>query len=986
MIKRSAIPDRPSMRRRVPPTPPSSLTVAIVLGLALSPVLAIPAATQPPSPIPGLQGPAVIERDVDGMPHINANNTHDVLFLQGWIHAQDRLFQMDLSRRQPSGTLAEVLGPAALGSDVQLRTLGLRRAAEASLPVLSDRSQAALQAYADGVNAWVASHPLPVEYQALELTTFEPWTPVDSVVVGKLIAFGLSFDLDIELTQILSAYQAAGQAGGFDGAALFFEDLFRSAPFDPASTLPDAGVAPPALFPPGVKSPEPGADVRSLADAAREALDRLHPATLELGAEYLEQVKDLPSFQGAVSPRERIQGSNEFVVAGSHTADGRPILANDPHLALDTPATFYQVHLRVPPERLDVIGSGFPGVPFVILGQNARIAWGATTNPLDVTDTFQEQLVIDPNLGAPVATLYQGQPEPLVPIPQQFRFNQPGDGQADNLATAPPGGTVGGTFIPPAVLLVPRRNNGPLIDFDAEAGVGLSVQYTGWGATREIEAFRVWNRARNLEDFLLGLQLFDVGSQNWAYTDVFGNIGYFTSAEMPVREDLQAGQVNGLPPFLIRDGTGGNEWLPVQNPQPEQSLPFEILRFDEMPQLINPPAGYFVNANNDPAGTTLDNNPLNQLRQGGGIYYLNPGYASGFRAGRITRSLEQKIAAGPVTPADLQDVQAEVRLLDAEVLVPHLVSAFDRATASPGGDPQLVALVTDPRIGEAITRLRQWDYSFPTGIPEGFDHADLDGLLSAPSAEEAAASVAATIYSVWRGQVLRRTIDAALEPLGLPSPGSAQAMSALRHLLDTFPQRQGIGASGLDFFPVPGAVSREAARDIALLGALSDALDRLAGAPFERAFDGSTDQDDYRWGRLHRIVLDHPLGAPLSIPPAGGAFPSPLPGLDGIPVDGGFGAVDASSHSARADGVDDFMFGGGPVRRYVGQPGTSEPGPDKFFTAETSLPGGMSGVPGSPFYANLLPRWLTNDTYPLRQAFNAYQPAVVERHRFVPAP
>lgn len=958
----------------------------LVLALILT---TLPLTAQPPIALSQIQSPASIVRDVDGMPHVQASNEHDLFFLQGWIHAQDRLFQMDLSRRQPSGTLAELLGSAALASDVQLRTLGLRRAAEASLPILSQNTRDALQAYADGVNAWVAANPLPVEHTALEITTFEPWTPVDSVVIGKLIAFGLSFDLDIELTQILLAYQTAGEALGFDGAALFFEDLFRSAPFDPAATVPDAGGSVNAIFAPVAAGEEARAEsengLRSLTESARAGLRRLHPATLELASNYLDKVRDLPLFGGAVSPRERIQGSNEFGVAGRFTASGRSLLANDPHLALDTPATFYQIHLRAPRARVDVIGSGFPGVPFVILGQNTRIAWGATTNPLDVTDTFQEQLVIDPDLGLPVATIHDGQQEPTQLIPVTFRYNEIGDAVADNLTTAPGGGQVDGTFIPPVVVLVPRRNDGPLIDIDAGAGIGLSVQYAGFGATREVEAFRVWNYARNLDDFVAGLQLFDVGSQNWAYADVFGNLAYFTSGEMPIREDLQGGAVDGLPPFLIRDGSGGNDWLPVQNLQAEQSLPFEVLTFDEMPKVINPPEGYFVNANNDPAGTTLDNNPFNQLRQGGGVYYLNPGYASGFRAGRIERSVHEKLAAGPVTAEDMKDIQAEVRLLDAEILTPHLVSAFDRATAAPFGDPQLAALVADRRIGEAVTRLRFWDFSFPTGIPEGFDHSDVGGILSPPSADEVEDSIAATIYSVWRGQLIRRTIDAALEPLGVPGPGSAQAMTALRHLLDTFPQQQGIGASGIDFFPAPGALTRESARDIALLGALSDALDLLAGDAFDRAFGGSVDQDDYRWGKLHRIVLDHPLGPPLSIPPAGGAFPSPLPGLDGIPVDGGFGAVDASSHSARADSVDDFMFGSGPVRRYVGRPGTGEPGPDRFFTAETSLPGGMSGVPGSPFYANLLPRWLTNDTYPLRQAFPAYQPLVVERIKFVPA-
>src|SRR5574341_1130398 len=186
-----------------------------------------------------------IVRDGNGIVHISARSEFGLYFAQGWAHARDRLFQMDVSRRQASGTLAELLGPAALASDVQLRTIGLRRAAERSLAVISPAGRAALEAYADGVNAFVASHPLPPEYAALHLTRFSPWTAVDSLAVGKLIAFGLSFDLDLGLTQQLAAYQAAGAAGGFDGSKLLFEDLERSEPFTAASTVPDAGGPPP---------------------------------------------------------------------------------------------------------------------------------------------------------------------------------------------------------------------------------------------------------------------------------------------------------------------------------------------------------------------------------------------------------------------------------------------------------------------------------------------------------------------------------------------------------------------------------------------------------------------------------------------------------------------------------------------------------------------------------------------------------------------
>ncbi|HEY6005268.1 MAG TPA: penicillin acylase family protein, partial [Anaeromyxobacter sp.] len=204
--------------------PSRSLLAALALSLSALPSAAVPEV------VAGLRADASIVRDRNGIAHVRAANEHDLFFLNGWVHAQDRLFQMDVSRRRASGTLAELFGPAALGSDVQLRTIGLRRAAERSLAALSTRARAGLEAYAAGVNAFVAGHALPPEYSALELTRFDPWTPADSVVVGKLISFGLSFDLDADRTQALFAYVQAGAVLHFDGEALFFEDLFRAAP------------------------------------------------------------------------------------------------------------------------------------------------------------------------------------------------------------------------------------------------------------------------------------------------------------------------------------------------------------------------------------------------------------------------------------------------------------------------------------------------------------------------------------------------------------------------------------------------------------------------------------------------------------------------------------------------------------------------------------------------------------------------------------
>lgn len=896
----------------------------------------------PSQALPGLQAAAQLTRDVYGIAHIKAGNEHDLFFLQGYVHAEDRLFQMDTARRQASGTLAELLGPGAIASDVNLRTLGIGRAAVRSVPLMSARVRAAVEAYSDGVNQYVRTHPLPPEYTPLEITRFEPWTVLDTVTVAKSIAFSLSFGLeDLDYTVALLNYQAA--LGSTAGAALFAQDLWRAQPFDPASTVPDASVASAFAHAPRHHAAGKPAALPNLA---------VDPSVLELAREYLERVKVDPVLRHHLDRGNR-PGSNQWAVAGEHTTTGMPLLANDPHLALGTPSTFYPIHLTA--GAYDVMGSGFAGVPFVIVGQNRDIAWGSTVNPMDVTDVYAEQLVPDPASPSGLSSLYLGHREWVIPIPETFRYNQPGNGTPDDVVVAAPGSTIGTTYIPPATLIVPRRNQGPIVQLNTTTGAAVSVQYTGFSGTRELETFLLWDAARNLDDFLDGLQYFDSGTQNTVYVDVRGNVAYFASSEMPLREDLQAQTVKGAPPWFIRNGQGGNEWLPVQHPQPGQAIPYEILPFAEMPHIVNPPAGWVVNANNDPAGTTLDNNPLNQIRTGGGFYYLSPGYDVGFRAGRITQLVRDAIAGGgKISFADMQRFQSNVALLDAEYFVPWIVQALQRAR-TPLADPALAALATAPVI-EAVGRLEAWDFTTPTGIPEGYDAADVDGVLGEPSAAEISASVAATIYSVWRGQFIRQVIDTPLGPM--PKPPGQQAVTALRNLLDQFPVAHGYGASGVNFFAVPGVPNPDDRRDVAILSAMNSALARLAGLDFAPVFD-TADQMAYRWGKLHRITFAHPLGSPFSIPPAGGAFPPPLPGLSGIPTDGGFGAVDASNHDPRAQAWNQFAFTNGPVNRFAAE--AAPPG----VRAESVWPGGTSGVLGSPFYFNLLPLWLTNDTIPL---------------------
>ena len=924
----------------------------LLTGISLT--LLSAAVTAEPVSLPALEGPALITRDVDGIAHVRALSEHDMFVLQGYVHAQDRLYQMDENRRSASGTLAELLGEAALPSDVQLRTIGLRRAADRTWEAMqqaaadgdrvSQRVVAAIEAYAEGVNAYVQSlDHLPPEYGALGLIQFEPWTPVDSIVVGKAIAFTLSFDLaDIDNTIALQTYQGVALAtgGSFDPVALFFEDLFRSQPFDAAATIPDSG---------GDGELQPGSRYRHSRSGAGDR-PKLDPAWAEMGQRYLEKARKVPLLRRTFEHRDGGRGSNNWAVSAALSATGNPLLANDPHLDLNHPSTFYPMH--VTSLGYDAVGNSFAGAPFIITGQNRHFTWGPTTHRMDVTDVFADQVVPDP--GSPSGLSIQlpgGELGHIVPIAESYAANV--------------GGTVVENAFQSTTLTVPARYDGVIVDLDMTAGRALTVQYTGFGPTREFEAFYIWNKGRNLQDFRTGLERFDVGSQNFAYADRKGNIGFFTSAEMPIRADLetQRAPALGIPPYLIRVGAHPlHQWLPQVNAYPGQTTPFEILSPEEMPQVVNPVNGYFVNANNDPLGHTNDNNPLNQLRDTGGIYYLSDGfrYAAGFRAGRIGELIERFLAKGDgkLSVREMAAIQSDVGLFDASFFVPRLIAAY-RAGLEPGADPALAA-AAGAGLADAIEALGDWmtlDYQAKSGIPEGYDAEDPAGHPAASlDAGEIAASVATTIYSVWRTSFATATVDATLDSFALPSgplprPSGAQLMVALKTLVE----RDGASASGLDFF-AGGAADQATNVKVVMLTSLADALGRLSSSEFEAAFGGSTALDDYRWGKLHRIVFDSRLGGPFSIPTGFGFFPAPLAGLDGIPTDGGFYTVDAAGRDVRASGIDGFAFGRGPASRWVSD--VTRWGP----RSTGNWPGGTSAVPGDPFYVfPMLPRWLSND-------------------------
>ncbi|MBT8059715.1 MAG: penicillin acylase family protein, partial [Gammaproteobacteria bacterium] len=508
--------------------------------------------------LPGLSDTVTVYEDQYGVPTIKGSSELDVAYVQGYIHARDRFFQMDFFRKVAQGRGSELVGEAALPNDLQLRTLGLGRAALATWQELDGEIKGILQAYANGVNAWRNNNPLPPEYVGLEITQVEPWTPYDSLCYYKLLAWDLSFDLDeIPNTIDLGAYQMAGDVLGFSGFDLM-NDVAPLLPPDGRVTIPGyidsiGGI--------GQLPAKAGAGESGIERDDAQAGARVSDTTLELARIVEEKFSQSPLLKSFLDGREKDKGSNEWAISGEFTESGYPMVANDPHLSLNTPATFHESNLvyDLGDDAYSVSGVQFPGAAGVIQGCNDHICWGSTVHPMDVNDVFQDPLQSNA-LGLPTHTVHNGVPEPLNVQFQSFFVNVIGDGVPDNRVRANVPLDGGGiTFISP------RRNNGPILGFfDGDA---LISQYTGWGPTFESKFVYEMNKARDMDEFKAALQYFDIGSQNWIYGDVEGNIAYFTSAENPIRSDLAMGTIEGLPPHFIRDGSGAlnNEWLPVMN-------------------------------------------------------------------------------------------------------------------------------------------------------------------------------------------------------------------------------------------------------------------------------------------------------------------------------------------------------------------------------------------------------------------------------------
>ena len=562
--------------------------------------------------VPGLSQPVNVVRDRFGVPSISAANSHDVFFAQGYVTAQDRLFQMELDRHIASGRLSELFGrgtnDSLLHTDELLRTLDLYQSAQFEYGAADAATRQVLGAYADGVNAFLRAHQntLPVEL-AIVGDKPQPWTALDTLAYGRVVALSLDSTWQQKYTRALIVGKVGTSAA---------DALYPPYPTTNPTLINTDGTAAP-LSP----STHPGqANAGASGGAAAVVSASLMAAFSRLPADGLRSVDAVHQLLGGIVDSI---GSNDWVADGTVTATHEPLLANDPHLGISEPAVWYQITLRSP--QVNVQGFSFPGVPGVIIGHNANIAWGVTNVDADNTDLYIEHL--DP-VNHPDHYLYQGQWLPLGIRTETFNIS--GSSQ-------------------PVTLTVRTTIHGPIIN-DVIASLSgsstiLALKWTALQPNYRFSGFFELDQASNWQTFQTALSHISI-SQNFVYADTVGNIGYQMSGCLPIRPPENA--------LLPVDGSSGDyDW--------KGCVPTA-----QMPSLYDPPTHIIATANNQ---IIPESSPL----------YVTNQWDAGYRARRILNLLQ---TSSSLTIADYERIQNDVYSVPGSQMVPLFIAAGNSAGGS----------------------------------------------------------------------------------------------------------------------------------------------------------------------------------------------------------------------------------------------------------------------------------------------------------------
>lgn len=542
----------------------------------------------------GLEAPVEVWRDSLGVPHVWAETEHDLAYVQGWLHARDRLWQMEVLRRASQGRLSEMFGEATLSSDRFLRALGLWRAALAGAEALPAADRALVDAYADGVNAWIAHRdvPLPPEF-ALVRVEPEPWTAANVVALEKVMA------MDLALYGTSANMARASARLGERRARLL------------APPYPAWGVT---ILDDQEAAPTPAGDSAAVAPTEVSAPAAAAPPLPPL----------VPPFAStALSFGSIAHASNSWVIGGQHTASGKPILANDMHLALRAPSLWYLMALHVGDGDMDVVGMTLPGAPYVVAGHNRAVAWGFTNAMVDDVDLFIER--VDPSDPGAYLT-----PTGSLPF----------DSVVETIS-------VRGRDHPDTLRLRFTRH-GPVLTDAVDLGESDRVLALGWVAHEPSGAFsalRAFNLARSGEDVRSAARDFTNPHQNVVYADTAGDWGYVMAGRVPVPAN------GGYPPLLPVPGWSG-EWDWVS-----------FLPAEEHPASRAPGRGWIVTANNRQTARAAGDRITGR--------WFGP-----WRAERIDERIAESVGAGGGLDADA------VHAMQLDVLDAHARRYRDHAASA----------------------------------------------------------------------------------------------------------------------------------------------------------------------------------------------------------------------------------------------------------------------------------------------------------------
>ncbi|MFX1475258.1 MAG: penicillin acylase family protein [Promethearchaeota archaeon] len=521
--------------------------------------------------LPGLDGDIRIIRDTWGVPHIFATTEHDMYLACGYVHAQDRLFQIDTYRRLAQGRLSEVYGQNYFDDDLFYRTLRLNETAEASYSLLSSGVQALIQSYADGFNLYLEriGSRVPMEFRVLGYMP-EPWTAVDVLTIERLFSWmvsGAHNFQDLYMAILVDTF----------GNDTVWNELFPVLRYNDVPTVP----------PTAEKTQEPDISSSSILKAAKS-----------LAARYRSITDESPL------PSAPLSGSNSWVLNGSHTQSGAPLLCGDPHQNLLIPTFWYEVHLVG--AGYNVRGVTFPGFPFILQGYNSHLAWSFTAMSSDDADFYYYRW--DP--ANPDNYWWEGSWQGITQVP----------------------GTI---YVKTGGVLTPYTYNfnttvhGPLFD---ETDDRFAVKWNGNNGSRAAEGYLGITKASTYSAFETALTFLDSPSLNYLYADTSDNIAYHATGLHPIRP-------TGGGPTPMNGSTGTHEWL-------------GFIPFAELPQSFNPSTGYLVSANNRPVNASYP-------------YYLGYTFAPAHRARRITQLVNETTGQ---TVADMKSIQLDTYSLQAAAL------------------------------------------------------------------------------------------------------------------------------------------------------------------------------------------------------------------------------------------------------------------------------------------------------------------------------